>query len=274
MFFPENPKTTRSLQLAIAASLLLHGLILFVPQREPSVEERPARRLQASLAPRPPVPPTAVPKPALSAEAAPVKPQARKRIIAMDKSKGSSPAVAVPKWSAAEKEDMNRFLRELDGQARAQPSLAQRSLAMASEVGRQQARQDEEGSEILEFIPGSPPLDRFSFEMYLDALVKKLNRSAAFVRNDPRSRGVKTGAVKVRLNPNGSLKSFEVLYAADQQDEIAFIKSVIEQSIPFSAFPADMRRSVRSLNMVICILPSNASGGGFGFTRNPNGRGC
>jgi hypothetical protein len=110
--------------------------------------------------------------------------------------------------------------------------------------------------------------------MYLDSLVRKLNRSAGFVRNDPRGRGLKVAAVEIRLNPNGSLKSFKVLNAADQQDQIAFVRSVVEQSVPFSPFPADIGKSAKSLAMVICIMPANAGGGGFGFTRNPGARGC
>ncbi|MGV0976383.1 MAG: hypothetical protein ACOYBO_10685, partial [Azonexus sp.] len=80
--------------------------------------------------------------------------------------------------------------------------------------------------------------------------------------------------LEIRLNPNGSLKSFKVLNAADQQDEIAFVKSVVEQSVPFSPFPPDISKAAKSLAMVICIMPANSSGGGFGFTRNPGGRGC
>lgn len=277
MPFPENPRPQRRLRLAIAISLLLHGLVLLVPQQPPRGEERPAPRLQARLAPRAPTPPAAVPAPAAPAvsavpAAAPAKPRARRRILAIAKPKGPAASPTTPEWSVAEKEDMNRFLDELDQQPR--PDLAQRSLAMARDLGRQQARQDEAEDDTLELVPGSPPVDAFSLEMYLDALVKKLNRSAAFARNDPRSKGVRTGAVRVRLNPNGSLKSFEVLYAADQQGEIEFIRKVVERAVPFSPFPADIGKSARSLAMLICIMPTNAGGGGFGFTRQPGGRGC
>ena len=107
--------------------------------------------------------------------------------------------------------------------------------------------------------------------MYVDSLIKKLNRSSSFVRNDPRSKGVRPAAVQFRLNPDGTLKSFVVLNAADQADEIAFIKSVVERSAPFSPFPADINKAARSLAMTICIFPSND--GGMGFTKM-NGRGC
>ena len=96
--------------------------------------------------------------------------------------------------------------------------------------------------------------------------------SAAFVRNDPLSKGVKTASVQIRITPDGSLKSFEVLNEADQAAEIAFIRSVVERSIPFAPFPADIDKSARSLTMTICIRPAG-SGGGFGFSR-ASGRHC
>lgn len=133
---------------------------------------------------------------------------------------------------------------------------------------------DDRGSVTLERLPNSPPVDPFSLEMYLDGLVQKLNRSTAFVKREPRSRGMKTAAVLVRLNPDGSLQSIKVLNAADQQDEIAFTQSVFEMAAPFPAFPPDIRKSAQSLAMTVCILPANSGGGGFGFTRSPDGRRC
>lgn len=178
------------------------------------------------------------------------------------------------RWTPSEKQEMQRFLDELEAQAKTapKPSLAQRSLAQAAELGRQQARRDEQGLAMLDRRPDTPPPDPFSLDLYLDGVVKRLNRSAAFVRNDPRSRGVKAAAVQFRINPNGSLKSFAVLNAGDQQDEIAFIRSVVERSIPFAAFPPDIDRAARSLGVTICIQPGRA--GGFGFTRLPDGRAC
>jgi hypothetical protein len=151
----------------------------------------------------------------------------------MTSQKSAAPAVAdARQWSRAEKEQMNRFLDELAAEAKAtpKPSLAQRSLAQARDIGRQQARQEEEGTAMLDRRPNSPPPEPFSLDLYVDGVVKRLNRSAAFVRNDPRSRGMHTAAVQFRINPNGSLKSFTVLNAGDQQEEIAFIKSVVERS--------------------------------------------
>ena len=270
----ENLSVQWSLRLALLLSLLVHGAILLIPVESTRVDERAATRLEANLAQKVPMPPTPVVQAVPPAPANPAKPRPQRKVLAMDKAQGRAVPPATPKWSVAEKEEMNNFLRELEGPARRAPDLAQRSLAMARDIGRQQAMTEKDGSEVLERLPNSPPVNPFSLEMYLDALVKKLNRSAGFVRNDPRSKGVKNASVEVRLNPDGTLKSFKVLNAADQHEEIAFVKSVVEQSIPFAPFPSDIGRSAKSLAMVICIVPGSAGGGGFGFTRNPGGRGC
>ncbi|RDE50618.1 MAG: hypothetical protein DVS81_10665 [Candidatus Accumulibacter meliphilus] len=189
----------------------------------------------------------------------------------------AAPAPAVtqaPRWFTGEKYEMKRFLDDLEAEAKpaAKPKLAQNALAMARSQGQQQARNDEEGTAILERLPNTPPPAQFSLDFYVDGVVKRLNRSAAFVRNDPRSKGMRMAAVHFRINPDGSLKTFKVLNAGDQQEEIAFIKSVVERAIPFAAFPADIARSARSLGITICIQPSR--GGGFGFARVPDGRKC
>ena len=271
----DSPTATPSLIWAIVASLLFHGLILFVTRQPPRSPERQAKRIEATLAARPGAPLAAMPPATAPAEIAPT-PTPRQRgkpLLAPGKSTEALADAPAPAWSKAEREDMDAFLRELDDRSKAGPSLAQRSLAMAHAVGRQ-ARRDDDDGEMLERLPDSPPVDPVSLEMYLDGLVKKLNRSAAFVRNDPRSRGMKTATVAIRLNPDGSLRSFKVLNAADQQVEIAYIESVVARAVPFPAFPADIRKSARSLAMTICILPAHLSGGGFGFSRTPDGRRC
>ena len=151
--------------------------------------------------------------------------------------------------------------------------------AMAREAGRQAQREGSRSPQhdpamLIERIPGSPPPDPFSLDFYLDSLLKKLNRSAAFVKSDPRSRGVQAAAIEVRINPDGSLKSFVVTRAGDQQSEINFVKSVVERAVPFAAFPPDIVRSARSLGLMICIQPSSGGNGGFGFTRRAEGSGC
>lgn len=275
MFAQETPAQSPKLFVALLASLVLHGVILLIPRHDPAQADRPPGRLEAALRPRPapPAPPPVAqaepPKPATTRS----KPTQKKQVLAVDRQKSPKTEASAPQWSVAQKQEMNEFLNELDRQNPVRPNLAQRSLAMAREYGRQQAVQDEAADQIVERLPNSPPVDPFSLEMYLDALVKKLNRSAAFVKNDPRSKGVKSALVQVRLKPDGSLMSFKILNSGDQQEEIAFIRSVVEQAVPFGPFPSDMRRSARSLNMLICIKPPSLSGG-FGFSRSPEGGRC
>lgn len=274
----ESPDTTpqvhtpdRALSLTLAFSLVVHLLVLFAIKTAPPPASPAASRLQASLAPRAvpaprPKPPKLEAKPQASS-----KPKRRPPILALQKPQGPLQAADTPRWTIAQKTEMDNFLRELDNQPR--PTLAQRATAMARADAVGQARAEASGQDVLERLPDSPPVDPFSLEMYLDSLVRKLNRSAGFVQSDPRARGVKTAQVRVRLNPDGSLLDFQVVRAADQFTEIAYIRSVVERAIPFAPFPVDLRRSARSLTMMICILPPSLSGG-IGFTRNPDGGRC
>ncbi|MBS1191232.1 MAG: hypothetical protein H6R10_3024 [Rhodocyclaceae bacterium] len=274
MSFSEMPHRPRSLEWAIALSLAVHGMVLFALRPATPVATPSAPRLEASLGKREAAAPVDIPVLPGPAPAASPRPRIRPKVLTAQKRPGLPALRSAPRWSAAEKAEMDRFLGELSGEARDRPGLARRSLAMAEELGRHQASQEDGEAVTLERLPDSPPVDPFSLEMYLDSLVKKLNRSAGFVRNDPRSKGVQTAAVRIRLNPNGSLAGFQVLDAGDQRDEIAFIRAVVERAVPFSPFPPDLRQSARTLSMFICILPAGAGGGGFGFTRNPGGRGC
>jgi hypothetical protein len=262
----------RALNWAIAVSLAIHLLILFMPRHDPSGNPAASSRLEARLAPaKQQVAERPVPAKQTPGKVAKVAP--RTRLLTAEKSRG--PVVA-PQWTAAQKAEMDGFLNELADQARTtpKPTLAQRSMAMAREQGRQMAAQDEAGEAMLERRPNGPPANPFSLEMYMDGLVRRLNRSAGFVRNDPRSKGVRPASVQFRLNPDGSLKSFVVLNAGDQADEIAFIRSVIERSVPFSPFPPDIDKAARSLGVTICIRPGGGSDSdsGLGFTRMNGGR--
>jgi hypothetical protein len=270
MFLHDLSPARRTPLLAFAASLLIHALVLLIPRHDPSEASSPPR-VEARLR-KPPskelaAPPEAAPKPATTKRTQP-------RLLTTNKPSKTTVASA-PQWSAAEKADMNRFLDELDHQAKTtpKPTLAQRSLAMAREEAWQQAREESAGSALLDLRPNTAPPDPFSLEMYLDGLLKRLNRSARFVKNDPRAKGMRPAAIEFKLNPDGTMKSFRVVNAGDQADEIAFVKAVVERSAPFSPFPADLDRAARGLTMRICILPAGSSEGGFGFTR-AGGKAC
>jgi hypothetical protein len=258
---------------ALAVSLAIHLIVLLAPRQAPPDRPPATARLEARFAPAS-QPPTSQP-PAASSEAPAARPAEAdsktprpRRLTAKP-----SPAPAAPAWTVAEKAEMDDFLNDLARQpgAAAKPTLAQRSLAMAREQGRQMAARDEAGEALLELRPGGPPVDPFSLELYLDGLVRRLNRSAAYVDKDRRHHGVRPAAIHFRLNPDGSLKSFDVLNAGDQRDEIAFIKSVVERSIPFSPFPPDIDKAARSLGITICISPGRGDGSP-GFSRTSGGR--
>lgn len=270
MFSPSHSSEGRALFWAIAVSVFIHALVLLIPQHDPA-GDKSLPRVEARLVPAAEMPVSSLKALPKAVPNVSKKPPARARV--MTTPRPSKFAVdAAPKWSAAEKADMNRFLDELE--ASPKPTLAQRSMAAAREYAGHMARQDESGAATLELRPNEGPPDPFSLEMYVEGLIKRLNRSAAFVKNDPRSKGVRAASVQFRLNPDGSLKSFAVLNAGDQAEEIAFIKSVVERSIPFSPFPADINKSARSLAMTICILPASSSHDGFGFSRATSGRRC
>jgi hypothetical protein len=275
MTFPENPLERRALAVAVAVSLAIHGLVLFVNKQKPK-QGSPLPRIEASLARKPmpvEVPAVQPAEPPKKQAKTPNKQQARPKVMAIQQPSRST-VQSTPKWTVAEKAEMNDFLNELASEAKAKPkpTLAQRSLAMAREDARQMARQEKSELLTLERRPNSPEPDPFSLELYFEGLLKNLNRSSAYVKNDPRSRGVRTAAVQFRINPDGTLKSFVVLNAADQGEEIAFIKAVVDRAAPFSPFPPDLNRSAKSMAVRICILPSR--GGGFGFSRAGDGQGC
>ena len=276
MTFPENRFERRALAVAVVVSLAIHGLLLFVNHQKPTRQGSPLPRLEASLARQ--TPPAKAPQPIPSPPPkkllkTPEKPQTRPRVMAIQQASRST-VPSAQKWTLAEQAEMNDFLSELSNaaQAKAQPTLAQRSLAMARDDARQMARQEKSETLSIERRPNSPDPDPFSLELYFEGLLKNLNRSAAYVKNDPKSRGIQTAAVQFRVNPDGTLKSFTVLNAADQGDGIAFIKAVVERAAPFSPFPPDLNRSARSMAVRICIMP--ARGGGFGFSKSGEGQGC
>lgn len=280
MSLQKNLHTQRSIIVAIAVSLGFHLIVLFFPTRSSPETPRLVTRLEASLMRRPSVSPAPLAEARSAASSAATPTLRRVDEIPLHKVPRQTPAAtlhASPQtshWTTAEKDDMNRFLRELDDQAKSGPNLAQRALAQARMIGRERSQGEREEFELVERVPGSPSLDNYSLEMYFDSLLKKLNNSAAYVRNDRRSRGLRTASVAIRIGPDGSLNSFKILNEADQQDEIAFIRSVVERALPFAAFPPDVRRSAQSVGLLICVQPARTSEAGFGFLRMADSAHC
>ena len=289
----ESPylQVRKSFLLAMALSLLLHAVVLFVgysssnflPRSGADAERQempPQRRLIATLARSPASPP----RPSSVDASRPVpKPSApsSKRRLSPNKS-ASTKHLSVPadplanrKWSTAERADMRGFLSELAAEAKPPPSgqtLPAKALAMARQMGRSTV---EDGVD-RESKPASgkgKPVDRYSLEMYWDGFLRKLNRSAAFVENERRARGQRKALVEISLNSDGSLKDYRVLYAADQGAEIAYIKRVVERATPFSAFPPDIRKERDSMSIRMCVYPAGEGEGG-GFSRSWGSQGC
>ena len=128
MTFPENPLERRALAVAVVVSLAIHGLILFVNNQKPK-QGSPLPRIEASLARKPvpvetPVP--RLPEPPKKQAKTPNKPQARPRVMAIQQPSRST-VQSTPKWTVAEKAEMNDFLNELASEAKAKPkpTLAQ-----------------------------------------------------------------------------------------------------------------------------------------------------
>lgn len=251
-----------SFAFALLLSALLHLAVLLFPRHEKDGEQATAQPLQARLRQPPAARPETPPPVAATPPAKRATTREGRRVLTAEK---SSRTTSGQRWSAAEKADMDNFLEELERAPK--PTLAQRSLAMARDQGRQLAARDDADDALLEMRPNAPPIHPFSLESYLDGMLRRLNRSAGYVARDQRNPGVRPAAVQFRINPDGSLKSFVVLDAGDQASEIAFIKSVIERSIPFSPFPPDIDKAARSLGVTICIRPGSSEGGGSGFSR-------
>ncbi len=277
MIVLSEPRAQSYFQWALAISVLVHILVLLLPTHEP----KPAKaspRIATRIVQKTPPKQVAIEPPRNHQRSVHV-PQRQKRLLTRPAAPDAPKVVAPPppRFSKAERREMDEFLKSLEDEQkdRPQPNLAQRALAMAREIGRepQPRAPSDEGAISIERIPDSPPVDPFSLEMYLDGMVNKLNRSSAFVKRNQGRIGTKRAAVQLRLNPNGTIKSFEVLREADQHDEIGFIKKLVERAAPYSAFPPDILRSAQSLAIVICVLPPEP-GSGFGFTRDADGKGC
>lgn len=263
--------------LALAASVAIHlALLLFKINTPPEIlsgAERPPSKLDVRLAK-----PERRPQPAVAPQPAPPK-QRLARTPRPPPRLQSPPAVvaeAEKTWSQTEKEEMNRFLNELEAPAkpRSGAEIMRNALAMARTLAKEEEKEEDELAVITQRLRAAN-IEPLNLELYYEALFRKLNRSAAMVKNNSREVGTEVAVVRVVLNPNGSVKSFSILQAADQQAEIAYIKTVVERAAPFPAFPAEIRKATDALILQICIQPKRfAAGSGPLFTRIARGQSC
>jgi hypothetical protein len=278
-----NSKANKSFGLAIAVSLLLHAAVLFIKLSSPPATSGSASNPGSVVRPglfatilKPAVPGApAVPAPQRQAAPAEAPPKTANPWVKQSEQalNTQSSTWANRSWTSAQKSEMDKFLKELAPPSKP-PSgseLSQQALAMAQQLGR--SAPDQGTTEAEAPAAKGKPVEPFSLEMYFDAFVRKMNRSAAFVKNDARGHGSRKALVEISLNPDGSLKDYRVLRSADQQAEIAYIKAVVDRAAPFSAFPPDIRSGTEALSILMCIMPSR-SGEGGGFSRSFGGQDC
>lgn len=259
-------------QWAILASLLFHALILSLDvARAPGVAGEPAARagsrIEARLRTPPPRPPQSAPK---------TPPPARSpRVLALAPKPTQAPEPEKT-WTRAERDEMSRFMEELAAENApvAGRELARRALAMARTMTVPPLDPEEDARAVLQRLAAAR-VSPFTLDMYFDAVFRKMNRSAEMIGRRQRGHGTKAAAVRVVVNADGTLKSFRILYAADQQAEIDFIEAVVRQASPFPVFPADIRSATDTIVLNICIRPGmqGDSGGGL-FSRMGEGERC
>ncbi|MFZ2627536.1 MAG: hypothetical protein WAX67_01490 [Rugosibacter sp.] len=273
-------RSRKPFQLALLLSLLVHAAVLLLKIAAPGVsdwitqsgEKKTAQsRLDISLAPpKKTVPQVMQPRPAETPKTPKNAARKPREILALPKSL-TSPRT----WTRAQRDEMDNFLNELKPAAPPPPKtsadMAQQALAMARQIGRQPQTNDEESAEQA---TSSKAVEPFSLQMYFDAFIRKLNQSAAFIKDDPSSRGIHKALVKITLNPNGTLKSYRILRVGDQQKQIAYIKRVIDLASPFSPFPSDIRDAMNAFSIFICIYPAREGEGGGSFLRSSGGAEC
>lgn len=282
-----NYRSNRLFKFALFLSVVLHGLVLLIHTASPGDRSQKAARgdgaetrITATLKPK-----VADESAVIRPPASPLSPTPPRKLAKRRDIQGRPKVMSVPAelarqrtWTIAERDEMNQFLDELKTPPPTPPrppskgaELSRQALASAREEGRRLAQQGEVSG--VESSLDNKTVEPFSLQMYFDAFVRKLNQSSAFVKNDPRARGSRKALVQIILKPDGTLKSYRVIRAADQQVQIAYIKQVIDLASPFSAFPQDIRRAMDSFSVLICIYPPREGEGG-GFTRSFGSHDC
>ena len=256
----------RRFAITLLVSLALHGLVLCIKLASPASAAHHSARVDVTLADSKPS------HPETPSRLKSIPQDTRPRILMAKPDAIVEPART---WSQVERDDMNQFLNDLDTEAKPKTGreLAQRALSMAAHLQMPEQRDDEQKEMLQKFT--SAQVSPFSIEMYFDALFRKMNRSATMIGKDGLSKGHQVAAVRVIVNQDGSVKNFRILWAADQQSEIAFIKAVVDLATPFPVFPRDIRDATNSVVLVICIQPNNFDGGsGATFSRMSPGQNC
>lgn len=270
-------RDNRLISLAFVASLVVHALVLSIrfaapggiPQEGENRPNRTDSRLDVALSkqPRPEI------KNKLAQQRKADSPKRILRRLAPPREPGD--LAAAKEWTIAEREEMDDFLNDLAVAARPPGGreMAQRALALARHM-RNPVQRDVEAEQVMQKLVDAR-VDRFSIEMYFDAMFRKMNQSASMTSNQAREKGKKAAAVRFVLNENGTVKNFQVLHAADQQAEIDFVKAVIDRAAPFPAFPPDIRGATDALVVMICIKPGiEGSISGATFSRMGSGQDC
>lgn len=245
--------TRKSFRIALVVSLMLHALVLFWPGLREKLQGGGSNSrfivhspIQATLAQR---------------AQTRVTPQAETQAVQPHKPNKTAPRQKI----IAGRNGSWQIPREKQAPTPSGAELARRALAMASGMGSTELDEGNDTISTSQDGKGNAP-DPFSLQMYFDAFIKKLNSSARFVPHPERPPGRRVAVVEIVINPDGSLKNYKILYVADQQTEIDYVRSVVERAVPFAAFPPDVRATQKQLTMRLCINPPGADSG-FGFTR-------
>lgn len=261
------------LTIAYLASVLIHIVVLSIsisPPGSGSPADSAPQRLDVALAKRPtPMTPEPITEPVPKPPVPPTKKPKQQVLTAAPTATPTPMSWPIRTWSRTERSEMEKFLTELAAEAKpaTKPQQGKDLAAQALATARQpETPPDGAGSPPDVEAPSPGParksIDKFSMEMYFDAFVNKLNRSAAFVKKETRKSGYRKALVQILLNSDGTLKSYEVLRSGDQESEIAYIKSVVDRASPFSAFPRDIAGVAGVLSIFICIVPTGGDGGG------------
>ncbi len=280
----QHPIQNKSIVIALVISLALHlAVLMFKWSKPPEIPESKARQLPTQLDVRIAKAEPFSPPPRQSQLPHPVTPrrpttQTRRKPTPIQRPiQRSSPLTAevVKPWSKTEKDEMSRFLNDLQTETKPRTGrdLEQDALAMARTLEKH-VEKDDEAAEIAQRLRDAQ-IEPLSIELYYEALFNKLNRSAEMVKNKSKETGLRVAVVRVVINPDGSVRSFTVQQTADQQTEIAYIKSVVERAAPFPAFPPDIRKATDAMILQICIQPQRTGPGGNAFfSRLSRGEGC